>query len=112
CRINARWPRSRLLLCPLDARREAQFRRARLTAELLPTRGQAYALANQTAVPRRIRRHLSPTVNAPAEARAATARACVEWGRSELVDEAQVLASELLTNAVMHAATEIELTVM
>jgi hypothetical protein len=112
--LNARWPAAFLLVCPVSAAREAQLRGAGLagSARLCDTRSTARELADAAPAPRRLRRRLPPTVDAPAEARALTAAACAEWGRPELADRAQVLVSELVTNAVMHAATELDLTLL
>jgi hypothetical protein len=114
CRVNAEWPAARVLLCPLNHGRSGQFRRAGLqeSAEFSETCSAAHTLAGQTPVPRRVQRHLPPAVDAPGQARAEVARACDEWDRPDLADQGQVVASELITNAVMHAATEIDFTVM
>jgi anti-sigma regulatory factor (Ser/Thr protein kinase) len=113
-RLNARWPAALLVICPVSGGREAQLRGAGLatSARLCATRSAARTVADGAPSPRRLRRTMSPTVDAPAEARALVAAVCHEWGHDELADRAQLLVSELVTNAVMHAATEIELTVL
>jgi hypothetical protein len=113
-RINARWPAARLLICPMSGGRGAQLRGAGLaaSAQLCGTRSAARMLADAAPSPRRLRRRMPPTVEAPAAARALAVAACAEWGRTELADRAQVLVSELVTNAVMHAATELDLTLL
>jgi hypothetical protein len=56
---------------------------------------------------------LAPTLSAPAAARAFVQQVCQYWEPalpdSTLVDRAVVLASELVTNAVVHARTDLRL---
>lgn len=113
-RLNAGWPAASLLICPVSGAREAQFRGAGLagSVELCGSRSAAHRLADGTPAPRRLRRTMPPTVDAPAEARALVAAACAEWGRADVSEMAQLLVSELVTNAVMHAATELDFTVL
>jgi hypothetical protein len=113
-RLNAGWPRARMLICPLDATRETQLRRAGVFrfAEPCASRAAASALADATQPPLRVREHLDPTPDAPAVARRIVGRACRDYGRPDLVDPAQLLVSELVTNGVTHAATPIDLTVL
>src|SRR3954471_13450866 len=57
-------------------------------------------------VPAMCRRHestLAGTVTAPASARRVVARECAELDVPELTETAQLLTSELVTNAVVHA---------
>lgn len=49
--------------------------------------------------------------HAPEQARITVDRSCAEWGVSRLSKLAQVIVSELVTNAVVHARTPMELTV-
>ncbi len=59
---------------------------------------------------RRLR--LPPEVTSPALARAAIASVVAEAGLRGLSDTTQLLTSELVTNAVMHAGTELELEIL
>ncbi|HEU0130523.1 MAG TPA: ATP-binding protein [Mycobacteriales bacterium] len=52
---------------------------------------------------------LRPVPASAADARAFVDRTLGEWGCDELLDAARLLVSELVTNAVLHARTEIEL---
>jgi anti-sigma regulatory factor (Ser/Thr protein kinase) len=50
---------------------------------------------------------LQPNADAPARARRWLAEWCVQWGCADLEDDAALLLSELVTNAVTHARTTI-----
>ncbi len=52
---------------------------------------------------------LTPTRAAARRARSFVAEVCGRWGLDELTDKAKLVASELVTNAVVHARTGIEL---
>ena len=62
---------------------------------------------------RRLLHPFKPTNSAAAEARALVRHACWEWNLSLLADTAELVASELVSNAVSHARTEgtLEMTV-
>jgi anti-sigma regulatory factor (Ser/Thr protein kinase) len=45
-------------------------------------------------------------------ARAAVQQSCQRWGYGKLCDDAKLIVSELVCNAVRHAGTDIELTLM
>jgi anti-sigma regulatory factor (Ser/Thr protein kinase) len=55
--------------------------------------------------------HLAPTPYAPSEARNAVAECCARWDLHPLIHVSRTVVSELVSNAVEHAGTEIELTV-
>src|SRR4051794_34916854 len=59
--------------------------------------------------PRRAVLATSPDPFAPRRARALALQACREWGTSEQADNIALVASELVTNAVVHARTGLEL---
>jgi anti-sigma regulatory factor (Ser/Thr protein kinase) len=54
---------------------------------------------------------LKPELGAPAQARRSVASALDAWGLGQLGDDAMLLTSELVTNAVIHAGTPIVLIV-
>lgn len=62
--------------------------------------------------PDRHRAHLplAPARGAPSAARTFVASICAEWRLAHLTDEAQLVANELVTNAVVHAGTDLALT--
>jgi anti-sigma regulatory factor (Ser/Thr protein kinase) len=55
------------------------------------------------------RGRLEPALRAPAIARALLRETLAAWGGSPLLDDALVVADELVANAVLHAGTEMEL---
>jgi anti-anti-sigma regulatory factor len=61
-------------------------------------------------LPPRVRRSIVPDRNAPSVARAAVYEFCREQRVAGSTEAAQLVASELVTNAVVHAGTAIELT--
>ena len=54
---------------------------------------------------------LSPEATAPRRARALVAQMCAAWHREQLSDVGQLVISELVTNAVVHAGTPIDVEV-
>lgn len=55
-----------------------------------------------------VRLHLPPDVSAAARARFMVTAACEEWGMPRLVPRARLVVSELVANAVEHAATPVD----
>lgn len=105
--VAQRWPGARLLLCaPAPPVAEA-LQRARMTLPVHASCADALALAAADPVPRRIYRRLEPTVEAPRTGRALAGYACWQWGLPEPTSAAQILASELIANAVRHARTPV-----
>jgi anti-anti-sigma factor len=70
----------------------------------------AEALVNQVPVPPSRHDRMRPDRNAPALARLAVQEFCEECGVAGDGDAAQLVASELVTNAVVHGRTELDLT--
>jgi len=54
---------------------------------------------------------LPPTARSTTEARRFVLSALAEWGLDQLRDTAALLTSELVTNSVLHARTEVEVSV-
>ncbi|NUR69298.1 MAG: ATP-binding protein [Hamadaea sp.] len=67
------------------------------------------AADQETVATQRAYRHLTPGAGAVREARAITQECCRRWGIPQISDAAQLIVSELITNAVQHAQTEIDL---
>lgn len=59
---------------------------------------------------RRVHLHLRPGAQAPGEAREMVAQACHEWALPHLSDDAQLIVSELVTNGILHARSELRVT--
>lgn len=70
----------------------------------VPTILDGYEYAMQTS------RALSADHRAPAEARAHVRDTLTAWGLAAAIDDAQILVSELVTNAVRHGSGPVELT--
>ena len=90
---------------------EGEGARAGVAAELLryPTVAAALAAAEETADRLRREVRLRPERVAPALARAVTRAACRDWGMARLAPVAEFVVSELVTNAVVHARTPMQL---
>jgi len=73
-------------------------------------RAAAIAALAHLSVPPRVTETIAPDRDAPGRARAAVLAFCAEQGVGGDGDAAQLVASELVTNAVVHAGTEIDLT--
>lgn len=58
---------------------------------------------------RHMRLHAPPSLRAPGLARIAIAEACDGWGLSHLRTPAVLIISELVTNAVCHASTDVDI---
>ena len=71
------------------------------------------ALANARARPQRLRARLTlgPVLTAAAAGRQFVAEVCGQWGLQALAEPAALMASELVTNSVVHAHTVLELRV-
>ncbi|MBQ0993519.1 ATP-binding protein [Micromonospora sp. PSH03] len=61
--------------------------------------------------PYRAHLRLPPDPHSPAAARGLVARQCHAWGLDAVADQAMVIASELVSNAVQHAGTDMDITV-
>jgi anti-anti-sigma factor len=107
------WPGATLLLCSPPAAVATALRHSAVAHELPVHAAFADALAVAAAVPvpQRMHQRLEPTVHAPRAARELVASACAEWGLPETAIAAEVVASELVTNAVRHAGTSIDVRV-
>jgi anti-sigma regulatory factor (Ser/Thr protein kinase) len=55
---------------------------------------------------------LAPTALAARAARDMVARACLDWGRSSQISAGTLIVSELVTNALMHAGTDLEVSLI
>src|SRR5215217_3337274 len=107
------WPATTLVLCgtpPAVAEVLVQLGVARSLA-MYPSLDQA--LANARTRPQRLRARLTlgPVLTAAAAGRQFVAEVCGHWGLQVLAEPAALVASELVTNAVVHANTALELRV-
>lgn len=113
-RRAALWPGAVVLLCsPRPAVAQALDRMAvtRLVT-VYGTQEEALAVADQRPVPPRVTETLTPDRYAPARAREVVYEACRDWGLLEAVPLAQLLATELVSNGVVHAGTPLVFSVL
>jgi anti-sigma regulatory factor (Ser/Thr protein kinase) len=87
-------------------RQVAGAERVRTVAALSQARA---TLLGQRTAGDRLLLSFAPEPVAPAAARAAVAEACHGWGLDSLLHPAQLVVAELMTNAVYHARTRIQL---
>ncbi|HET8657578.1 MAG TPA: ATP-binding protein [Micromonosporaceae bacterium] len=114
CRRAALWPGAAVLFCgPRPAMVKALDRLVvtRLV-RVYGTQEEALAVADRRPVPPRVTEVLPPDRYAPARAREVVHEACREWGLLELAPLAQLLATELVSNGVMHAGTPLAFSVI
>jgi hypothetical protein len=62
--------------------------------------------------PTRMHLHLPPLPTSPAVARSLVQYACGSWRLDRMADRARLIVSELVSNAVVHAGTELDVTVV
>jgi anti-anti-sigma factor len=107
------WPGTALALCALRPAVADTLRQLRLTHHLTIHPSLDEALRNTCARPSALREHLTlrPVPTAAGAGRDFIRKLCGRWGVQELADPAVLLASELVTNAVAHAGTTMELRV-
>jgi DNA-binding CsgD family transcriptional regulator len=112
---RAMQPRVSIAVCvPPGSQLESRLR-TRDTARFLPvfsTVPQARAaLDRDLAVPDRMQLDLPPLPRSPEQARGLVAEAGRDWALRHLVHPAELVMSELVTNAVQHAGTDLLVTV-
>lgn len=109
----ARWPGAPVLLSGPEPAVADALRRMAVTGrlEVHPTLRAAVDVAAKEPVPLRVHTRLEPTVDAPRIARDLAADACDEWDLPEAATPVKIVSSELVTNAVRHAGTVVDLTV-
>jgi anti-anti-sigma factor len=81
-----------------------------LLAPVYGSRAQAVAAAEKvpSTAPARVRSALPSTTAALAAARQVTRDACVAWGLPHLADDAELIVSEIVANAVLHAGGPVD----
>jgi anti-anti-sigma factor len=111
----SRWPDTSFVLCGARPAVAEVLERAQVSRFLPLYEGLEDALGALFARPPYLRDELwlTPTPTAPAAARTFVRQLCQHWRLADpdgaLVDRAVLLASELVTNAVLHARTDLRL---
>jgi anti-anti-sigma regulatory factor/anti-sigma regulatory factor (Ser/Thr protein kinase) len=110
-RTAGEWPGCPLLLSAPDRPVRLDLDRLAITRTVAVYRDMATALAAARTIqaPRRLRSALPATLEAPLVARRTVRTACQAWRFPELVDDAELIITELVSNAVLHAGPPIEL---
>jgi len=107
-------PEVALLLCGAPSG-VATLLKGPLTRNIPAFPDASVAVAAVRSAQRTLDRHasarLAPVPAAPGRARRLVEEACTRWGVAQLIGPATLIASELVTNAVIHAGTEIHLSV-
>jgi anti-anti-sigma factor len=111
--LAAEWPGAPLVLCCASPAVRGALRQMAIgdRMPIYATRDEALSAATDDPVPLRVQQRLEPTVQAPGEARELVTNACWEWGVPDTAAPARLVSSELVTNAVRHAGTSIDVTV-
>ncbi len=112
-RRAASWPGCGLVLCRPAPDVVAALESTVACRHLAVHSSVEQALAAHTASPAvpQYRIRLAPLPVAPGQARRLVEEACREWGLAGVSDIAQLVLTELVTNAVRHAGTEIDVRV-
>jgi anti-anti-sigma regulatory factor len=106
-----RWPGTRIALCGADQQILSAAERLGATAGVATYPDERAALhdARRWPVPPSARAQIDPDRFAPAIAREALQRFCTAYGVVSDTSPLELVASELVTNAVIHAGTPIDL---
>jgi len=112
-RAAAEWPGCPVLLGVVDpVVRDAIDRMAvSRTTSVYGGRTAALAAAEAVRAPFRFRQRLGSTTAAPLFARSMVSDACEAWELDQLRDEAELLITEMVTNAMRHVGGELELVI-
>lgn len=104
------WPGALLVVATSDRWAGARVEHlAGAGLSLAVDREHATDLVRGRRSPLRATRPLEPALQAPSIARALLRETLAAWGAAPLVDDALLVADELVANAVLHAGTDIEL---
>jgi anti-anti-sigma regulatory factor len=114
-RRAAEWPGTEVLVCAPEPELVAALDRIGATPSLrvLGARREALAMAARRPAGPRLRQHMPAGVDAPRQARQLLTQAGASWRLpGEVLQVAQAIATELVTNAVVHARTALVFSVM
>jgi anti-sigma regulatory factor (Ser/Thr protein kinase)/anti-anti-sigma regulatory factor len=112
-RIAGDWPGCPVLVSATDpiVRRDLDRMAISRTIPVYRDRQVALAAAQAVQVPRRYRQTLPPTVDASTSARQLVRDACLAWDLPHLVDDVELVVTEIVSNAVRHVGGMMELMV-
>lgn len=106
------WPAARVAICCATPAVSAMITAVGLEEgpDMYPDVTSASQAAHRMPVPPRDVLTLSPAPEAPSMSRQFTQETCARWGIGRVATLAELVASELVTNAVMHARTPMTVT--
>jgi len=113
-RAAAAWPGCSVALCVHDPAVIADLTRMAVSraVPVYPDRASAVLAVKERPVPRRFATRLGGTAAAAWTAREIVAQACETWRLPHLVDDAQLIITELVSNGVRHAKSDLYLLIM
>jgi anti-anti-sigma regulatory factor len=113
-RAAAEWPGCPVLICAPAPEVRADLERIAVNrvAPVFDSRTAALAAAGKVPAVRRFSTLLAPAPGSVTVARTSVTDACDAWRLERLVDDAELVVTELVSNAVRHAYGDIELTVL
>jgi anti-anti-sigma regulatory factor len=113
-RTAAAWPGCALLLCAANGALAVALERAAVsrTVSIYRDRAQALDAADHLMAPRRFERPLPLNPGACSIARDEVSTACRRWHVADVIDDAVIVVTELVANAVRHACGDIRLSVV
>lgn len=105
------WPGTPVAMTCPDAGIRTMLRRHPMSDDVMvrSTLGRALSDVDKSPAPVVVRTRLAPRVTASRTARDFVSRACLDWGLRREVASACLVVSELVTNAVLHAIPDIDL---
>lgn len=108
--VEARtWPNATIAICGVGPLME-KFTQVPVHADIYPDIERATEAALRIPVAPRRTVTLNPVPDAPAQSRQFAQETCRLWGIDRVAGLAELVASELVTNAVIHARTRLDLT--
>jgi anti-anti-sigma factor len=112
-RHAATWPGSAVALAADEPRVVNALDRMAVchNLPLYPSLGAAIARTESDGAQRRLRRRLPAMLSSTSEARELVNRVCVQWGLYSLTDVAQLIITELVSNVIRHAHTDMDVSV-
>ncbi len=113
-RAAAAWPGCPVALCTHDSAVVADLTRMAVSraVPVYPDRASAVLATKQRPAPPRFAARLGSTVEAAGTAREIVAQACETWRLPDAVEDAQLIITELVSNAVRHAKGDLHLLVL
>ncbi len=102
-----------IVLCTPSPRLFEQLGELAITQDVSvhTTLTEALEYAYRTRPVRRLRRHFAAGLTSGEAARSLVGQACREWGMVEVVDRARTIVTELVANVVLHAGTDMVVSV-